>query len=62
MKLAFSTTLDSSTPKCSRTIFFTRSATSLIVFFLDFLGVEIRHAGCPPEAAHFGFFAAQERR
>src|SRR3984957_670894 len=30
MKLAFSVTFDSSTPRCSTTIFFTRSATSLI--------------------------------
>src|SRR6202023_1144933 len=30
MKLAFSVTFDSSTPKCSTTIFLTRSATSLI--------------------------------
>ena len=31
MKLALSTTLSASTPRCSTTIFFTRSATSLIV-------------------------------
>src|SRR3984893_7514919 len=33
MKLALSTTLSASTPRCSTTIFFTRSATSLISSF-----------------------------
>src|SRR3712207_3818299 len=34
MKFAFSVTLSASTPRCSTTIFFTRSAMSLIVRFL----------------------------
>src|SRR5580704_15205050 len=45
MKLAFSVTLASSTPRCSTTIFLTRSATSLITFTSTaglnaFLGVD----------------------
>jgi hypothetical protein len=36
MKLAFSVTLSGSTPRCSTTIFFTRSPISLIVSNLFF--------------------------
>jgi hypothetical protein len=36
MKLASSVTLSGSTPRCSTTIFFTRSAVSLMEYFLRF--------------------------
>src|SRR5271166_1027240 len=47
MKLALSTTLSASTPRCSTTIFFTRSATSLISSFPSCVGLAARRVDNP---------------
>src|SRR5271165_5211085 len=47
MKLALSTTLSGSTPRCSTTIFLTRSATSLISSFPSCVGLPTRRVDNP---------------
>src|SRR5207248_1573035 len=72
MKLAFSVTFDSSTPRCSTTIFLTRSATSLIRSYPQWLaGNRLRtkrpgavgHDGRrPPPDRHLGTASTSESR